>query len=215
MKFFSLLFFSVFLFVSAPGQVLFEDYCKSRDLTKYALSDIELKDYLMAVQRCQLAISYDSMNRSAYVNLNYAGSRIGDYAMLVGYLKMAVKIFKDDDELLYYTGNAFQKLNQIDSAVYYYDKAVKYSKVNGEDYPLVYAYYLNRGICLNLQGKNEQAISDFNYSLVLNESSASAFANRAITLFKLKRVDEACSDWYNAYKKGEANVKSYLDKYCD
>ena len=131
------------------------------------------------------------------------------------HLEKAKQIFIEDDVFFYYAGNALQKLSSINEAIENYNQAITLSKVNGEDYPLVYAYYLNRGICFLYQKKYELALEDFTYALKLNNNNSAIYANRGNTYFILERHQEACSDWKKAKELGELKVVPYIAKHCD
>lgn len=196
------------------SQINYEDFEKSNFYINNALKDIKQNDFHLAEQEIITALSYDSLNRISYVNLNLVCSKTGDFELLLNQLIRARKIFQEDDEICYYIGNAFQRLGVIDSAIVNYSHAIKYSKINGEDYPIVYAYYLNRGICFNLQAKYDLALSDFNYATKLNGSKSSIYANRGNTYLQLKKREEACKDWQKAIELGEKTVEQYIDKFC-
>lgn len=196
------------------GQVNFEKYLEAQTLNNSALEDIKNEFYSSSIGKSIQALQYDSLNRLPYVNLNYACHKTGDYDLLLGYLENAKTIFEEDDEILYYLANTYLKLGVIDSAISNYNLAIKYSFINGEDFPLVYAYYLNRGICYNIQNKYEIALKDFNYSVKLNKNAGAAYANRALSYLRLKKMDEACADWKLAKLLEEETVDEYIVKYC-
>lgn len=203
------------LYTNTYSQISFADYEKAVNLNRSALMDLNNGNYSLAVKKSIKALSIDSLNRNSYLNLNAACSKTGQNILLIEYLKIAKRIFLEDDEILYYTANAYKEMSQIDSAVENYSLAIKYSKINGEDYPLVYAYYLNRGICYNLQKKYDLALSDLIYSEKLNNKVNAIYANRGFTLFQLERMDEACKDWNRAFELGEFSVQNYINKFCN
>jgi len=85
---------------------------------------------------------------------------------------------------------------------------------NGEDYELVYAYYLNRGNCYLKQREFEKAIPDYTYSLKLNKESGAIYANRGIAYFSTGKRKEACADWRKAKSLGVTSVNAYINRYC-
>ncbi len=209
----SLLFF-LFLSRGLYSQISYGSYLDASTLNNSALEDIKWEYYSSSIGKSIMALKYDSLNRVSYVNLNYACHKTGDYELLIGYLEKAKSIFSDDDEILYYTANTYLKLEMIDSAIENYSSAIKYSLINGEDFSLVYAYYLNRGLCYNIQKKYQLALKDFNYSVKLNKNAGAIYANRAFSYFQLMRMDEACADWKLARLLEEKTVDEYIFKYC-
>ena len=55
-------------------------------------------------------------------------------------------IFEEDDELCY-CWEYLSESTGYAAAIKEYSLAIQYAKKNGEEYELVYAYYLNRGNC--------------------------------------------------------------------
>ena len=103
-------------------------------------------------------------------------------------------IVEEDDELCYYLGNIYQNQQNYAAAIKEYSLAIQYAKKNGEEYELVYAYYLNRGNCYLKQREFAKAIPDYTYSLKLNK--------------------EACADWRKAKSLGVTSVNAYINRYC-
>jgi tetratricopeptide (TPR) repeat protein len=195
-------------------QIDFDDYQKSLQLYDEASSDIENGNFEAATEKLIAAISIDSLNRGSYINLYRACFNIKEYDLILPYLEQAKQIFLEDDELFYYTGNIYQNLGNLDQAIMNYDSAAIYSKINGEDYPIVYAYYLNRGICFIKKGNYDLALEDFSYSIQLNKNDGIVYFNRGTVFYKLDKFENACSDWNTAYKLGIEAAEDYFKKYC-
>ncbi len=212
-----IIFFATILFLSThfvSGQIAFSDFEASLELNNLARAEFNKKQYNTAINYLQKAIKLDSTNRSAHINLCLAYYQKKEFELMYSHLEQAKQIFLEDDEIFYHSGNALQKLGKLSDAIDSYSQAIKYSKVNGEDFPLVYAYYLNRGICFFHQQKYELALEDFNYTLKLNENSSPAYSNRGHIYFILKKTDEACADWKRAKELGESKVSPYITKHC-
>lgn len=196
-------------------QINFDNYEKSLNLNMSALGDIKNNEYNSAIPKLLKAIALDSTNRHAYINLYSAYSQLNQDTLLVPFLEKAKLIFQEDDEIFYYVGNVYHKTEALNNAITNYDSAIIYSKINGEDFLLVYAYYLNRGICFYKQAQYEKALEDFSYALKLKKNSSAIYANRGNTYFQLKMVNEACLDWRKAKELGEKTVLDSIIKYCD
>ena len=206
-----------FFFLASPilvqGQIDLNDHFKAIEYNNDAIKEIKNKNNTKAISYLIKAIQLDSTLRNAYITLNNACSD-KDTILLKSYLYKAVEIFIEDDEILYYLGNLYRKESKIDSAIIAYTKAIDYSKINGEDYPLVYAYYLNRGICFINIESYVKAIQDFNYGIKLNPRKPALYVNKAILLHQLGNKNQACIQWEKASKLGSTDAKSYLLKYC-
>ncbi len=205
-----LVFLSIFVF----GQVDMAEYRRSVQLNNEASAAMDNGNYEIAVEKLLEAISLDSIKREYYLNLYRACFQLEKYALLLPYMEKAGRIFREDDELFYYTGNIFQRTGNTEQAIIQYDSAIFYSKVNGEDYPLVYAYYLNRGNCYLKSGKFEPAVDDLSQAIARNELDGAAYANRGVAYFQLGKKVEACSDWQKAVELGQNVAAQYIEKYC-
>lgn len=208
----------IILFISFPlicfSQIDFDDYLKAVELNNSALKEIESNNHQKAISLLVDAIKTDSTLRNAYITLNQACIDENNQMILKAYLTKSVTIFTDDDELFYYLGNLYRKENQLDSAIQYYSKAIELSKINGEDYPIVYAYYLNRGICYLDNESHVQALQDFNYGITLNPKNAALYTNKGNLLYQLGNKNQACTQWQMAVKLGCSDAESYYNKYC-
>ncbi len=108
----------------------------------------------------------------------------------------------------------FTRINRIAAAIKEYSLAIQYAKKNGEEYELVYAYYLNRGNCYLKQREFAKAIPDYTYSLKLNKDNGAIYANRGIAYFSTGKRKEACADWRKAKSLGVTSVNAYINRYC-
>ena len=147
----------------AVGQVDVSAINKPIELLQEANKDIENGDYQDAVQKLIAANRLNPKLREVYLSLNVACSHTNQISLLKDYLIKAKKIFEEDDELCYYLGNLYQNQKKYTEAVKEYSLAIDYSKKNGEDYELVYAYYLNRGNCYLKQNEIAKAITNYTY----------------------------------------------------
>jgi tetratricopeptide (TPR) repeat protein len=173
------------------------------------------KNYAQAARICEEIIEKDPTFREAYIILYSSLRGIKDqHALLLKRLKEAKEIFEEDDELSYYEGNILQDNSKIKEAIISYSDAIAFSKVNGEDYPIVWAYYFNRGNCqLKLQ-QYELGIKDYDYSLKLSPENADILTNRGYCYFKINQKSKACADWNKSFALGNDFTKKYLDLYC-
>ncbi|MFR7878607.1 MAG: tetratricopeptide repeat protein [Butyricimonas paravirosa] len=111
-------------------------------------------------------------------------------------------------------GNIYQNQQNYAAAIKEYSLAIQYAKKNGEEYELVYAYYLNRGNCYLKQREFAKAIPDYTYSLKLNKDNGAIYANRGIAYFSTGKRKEACADWRKAKSLGVTSVNAYINRYC-
>lgn len=184
------------------------------ELLNEANKDIENGNYEQAVQKLIASIRLNPKQREAYLSLNTACSYTNQTSILKSYLIKAKEVFQEDDEICYYLGNIYQNENNLTKAIQEYTAAINYSKQNGEDFELVYAYYQNRASCYLKLNQFTKAIPDFNYALKLNQENGAIYANRGIAYYKTGKRTEACKDWQKAVQLGVTSASSYLKRYC-
>lgn len=196
------------------GQIDVSELNKPGELLSQANLNIENGNYEQAVQELIAAIRLNPKIREMYLSLNTACSHTNQTVLLKSYLQKAKTIFEEDDEICYYLGNIYQNENNLPKAIQEYTLAIQYSKKNGEDYELVYAYYQNRASCYLKGNEFAKAIPDFNYALKLNQENGAIYANRGIAYYKTGKLTEACQDWRKASKLGVSGASTYLKRYC-
>ena len=166
------------------GQVDVREVNKPIELLNEANADIKDGKYKEAVPKLLAAARLNPKLRDIYISLNQACPQTNQISILKEYLKKAKTIFIEDDEICYYLGNVYQNENNFVEAIKEYTLAIKYAKINGEEFDLTYAYYLNRGNCYLKRNEFQKAIRDYTYSLSLNDKSGALYANRGIAYFK-------------------------------
>lgn len=211
-----LFFFLAFFIFILPlqAQIDFANHQQAAIFINQALEQIDAENFDEAINKLSSAIILDSTIRSAYLSMFTAGYQSGNTEATKVYLNKAKLIFVEDDEISYYLGRIYQKEQDYNSAIAEYSEAIKFSKINGEDFLIVYDYYSSRGVCYLKQNKYDEALDDFNYSIQLNDMKANVYANRGIALYLLKRTEEACESWKKASKLGEISVVKYIEKHC-
>jgi len=196
------------------GQIMLDDHNEAVEFINDSQVLIQNKQYNEAIPKLEAAVKLDSTIRDAYLLIYKAGYYARNTETPKLYLKKAKSIFLEDDEIVYYLGKIYQTEKDYDNALIEFNYAIKYSKENGENYPIVYDYYASRGVCYLNQDKYEKALEDLNYSLKLNDTKGSVYANRGLALYKLKKYDEACTSWNRARELGITSVENYITKYC-
>jgi len=78
--------------------------------------------------------------------------------------------------------------------------------------------YLIRALSFYYLGDNEEAINNLNNSIIyskLDKDKRKAFVARGNIFYELNKLNFACEDWVNAFRKGELKIKSKLDDFCN
>ncbi len=133
---------------------------------------------------------------------------------LIQALKDGLEIFREDDELAYYLGNILQGERRFIEAIDAYTKAIAYSKINGEDFPIVWAYHFNRGNCHLKTSSYKKAIVDYTNALNLSPDNGDIYTNRGTSYYQDGQKSKACKDWALAVQFDSKAAAGYLQKYC-
>ncbi|PRY90426.1 tetratricopeptide repeat protein [Mongoliibacter ruber] len=180
-----------------------------------ALDMIEDERHASAVKILESVLEDDPSFHPAYLNYYRAGRNVDEKVeKVVNVLKKGLEIFEEDDEMAYYLGNLLQKEQRFDEAILAYTDAINYSKINGEDFPLVWAYYFNRGNCYLKTNQYKKAIPDYDYGLTLSPDNYDILTNRGYAYFRTDKKEAACKDWKTALELGSTVTEKYLQSYC-
>ena len=184
-------------------------------INKVAMDMIEEENYEKAANLMEKVIEDDPTFHAAYLNFYRAGSQVASKKdKVIQVLREGLKIFEEDDEMSYYLGNILQRENRLAEAIKAYSDAIAYSKVNGEDYPLVWAYHFNRGNCYLKSNQFTKAIPDYTYALDLSPDNPDIYTNRGFCFYKTDKKTEACLDWKEAVKFGSKSSNKYIQSFC-
>ena len=214
MKFFTFFFFyllSIGLFSQIPPEL----HNKAVDLVELSNKEIDNENYDLALSHLSQAYVLDSTIRDIFIAYYHLHYNLENTKEQISSLRKAISIHYDDDQFYYYLGKSYLADNNLDSAIENFSTAIKYSKINGEDFELVSDYYASRGICFLKMGEFNKSITDFSYAIKLDEYKTSALANRGVAYYKLKQNDNACESWKKALYYGEMSVEMYINKFCE
>ncbi|MCH7399481.1 tetratricopeptide repeat protein [Belliella sp. DSM 107340] len=208
-----------FQFLGVQAQEVYEVDPEERNnsivIAKTAQDMISKGNYETASKILEPVMDKDPTFHPAYVNYYNAIRNIPQKTdKLIEALKSAMEIFEEDDELAYYLGNIYQERKQYDDAIKAYSSAIAYSKINGEDFPIVWAYHFNRGNCHLKTKKFERAISDYDYALKLSPDNSDILTNRGTSHYQANNTVKACEDWKEAKRLGNNSVDKYLNSFC-
>lgn len=209
------LFFSPSLFAQTIYDIDAEMRNNSVVITQTAMKMISNQDYQKASELLETVMKNDPTFHAAYVNYYSASRNIPSKTInLIKILKESLLIFEEDDELAYYLGNVFQAEKRFPEAIKAYSEAIAYSKINGEDFPIVWAYYFNRANCLLKSNQHAKAIPDYTYSLKLSPDNPDIYTNRGFCFYKTNKKADACQDWNKAVQFGNPASQKYLKSFC-
>lgn len=207
--------FSVFNLCAQEYTVNMDDRDSAINITNRAVKRIHAKEYNQAIKLIMDAVNYDSTFRGVYTVLYNASVAAKNFSPEVKrIMEKGNRILVDDDEISFYLAEIYRMNNEIDSALNLYTYSINLSKVNGEDFELVYLYYFNRGNCFLKKEQYQLAIEDYNFSLKLKPNNANVLFNRGVCFYKIKEKDKACDDWKKSSELGNSISFQYLNNHC-
>lgn len=158
------------------------------------------------------ALKLDDRVREAYMNL-YSIYNEKNVGAAIEIMKRASSVFYDDDEVWYYLANAYYHSNLFEKAIEAYSKAIEYSKVNGEDFELVWSYYFNKANSLAKLNKNKESIEFYTKAIEHNPGNANIYFNRGMNYLITQEKELAKRDWIKAGHLGMPGMDEYIAKY--
>jgi tetratricopeptide (TPR) repeat protein len=160
-------------------------------------------------------IETDSVFREPYLYLYGIYIQKTDHTeSTIRYLKKGLRIFKEDDEMMFYLGEIYRINSDMRNAISSFNLAIEYGKVNGEEFHLTKSYYFNRGNCYYRINEIDSAINDYTNTLRLDPGHSNALLNRGICYYRKAVITEACDDWNKSLSLGNANARQYIEKHC-
>ncbi|WP_162098419.1 tetratricopeptide repeat protein [Nitritalea halalkaliphila] len=173
--------------------------------------------YEKALEIVQRALQDDPYFHPAYQTYYSAASHLEEaWPELITTLEKATReIFREDDELIFYMANGLYWMGRFPEALARFDEAIHWSKVNGEDFYLIWNYHFNRGNCLLKMRQYALAVEAYDEAARLNPVDAGIFANRGICHHYLKNAGQACADWQEALDLEYHKAAEYIERYCD
>ncbi len=93
-----------------------------------------------------------------------------------------------DTDSDFVSGRLCQASGNFESAIEYYNKAIKFN-------PKFYEAYNNRGLAKDKLGKFQDAINDYNETIRLNPKSYRAYNNRGLAKHNMNNLQDAISDY--------------------
>ena len=105
----------------------------------------------------------------------------------------------------YNRGKALDQMNQLDSAIKDYDRAITLK-------PDYFQAYNNRGVNYDKKGLLDKAVEDFTKAIKLKQDYSRAYNNRGFTYGKLGLFDKAIGDFTKAVESDPTYSKAYLNR---
>lgn len=101
-------------------------------------------------------------------------------------------------------GNYYSQINNFDSSLWAYNKALKCNQKA--------LYYYNRATLYSMNNRLKEAMIDFDKAIAIDSNQAEYFVNRAITYFKMKNFTLSLNDFNQAIRLNPQNIDYYLNR---
>ena len=116
-------------------------------------------------------------------------------------------ILKDESEYPYLIGSCYDKLDNSNKALFYYNKAIT---LDSSDIRYIRC---RANLFLKIE-KYDKAIIDYNTILNHTPKDGSIYYYRGIAEYKINDKKNACLDWNTAIMNSYTNAMYYISKHC-
>lgn len=180
-------------------------FCWDRDISLLHLSIGRLKGLL------SISIAFSFALASAAVA---SGSPQGDIPLekqleglgpepKLAYLRYLLGEGAEDAELMFHMGLTFHEMGRSDSALHYYERAVRIDE-------RMFKAYVNMGVIYDDQGKVFMAIDNYNRALRIKPDEVLANSHIALLYYQNKKYDSAMSHLMKALKSDPGNPQPHF-----
>ena len=170
------------------------------------VSNFGLEKYDEALSDFKQVLKLDPNNTSVYKNLANVYIAQNESSKAIEYIDKGILDSKGDEKVQYLIlkGNYFRSLGKLDDAQAAYLEAKKISNEN----PIVLT---NLAAIMIDKGEFEGAVENCTKAIELDPTMTEAYFNRGIANEMLRKTDEACSDWEEAFILGAVKAEDYLN----
>lgn len=165
-----------------------------------------LEDYENAKTDYEKALSLDPNNNSIYKNLANVYMVLDNPEKALENINKGIDSATGDDKIafLILQGNYYHNQGDLENA----EKSFNLAFELNQESPVVLT---NQAAVMIDQGDFEGAIEKCTQAIDLDGTQTEAYFNRGIANEMLRRTDEACSDWEEAFIMGAVKAEDYLN----
>ncbi len=185
--------------------------CQAQDeqekLLNRAVHFINTGQFTDALTILESLMANDSSDITLRHNRAIASFNLKNYRTALSDYLFLTRERPEEAEYFFQAGNSYEHLNDLATAIEYYNKALDIEKDN-------FLYFFKRGTALLKTKKFKESIPDFNDALALNPDHSNSFHNRGLARFATSNPGGACEDWCDASLLGNATASAHLAKNC-
>jgi tetratricopeptide (TPR) repeat protein len=179
-------------------------------MEKAVLVNIYIDRNELAVSGYKELLKRDSTNEEYYYHRAEAYTNLEYYDKALKDLDKALSIDSNYLQAINQKGIIYQKIKDFKSAIVEFTKAININTSNNPE-----ILYFNRGVSHSELDLFKEAMSDFNYSIELNNKIGIVFYNRAMLYAYQGNKDSCCADLEKAIELGHKELDKDLLDYCN
>ncbi|WP_026956161.1 tetratricopeptide repeat protein [Algoriphagus vanfongensis] len=160
------------------------------------------------LEELTLAIAKDPEDPQPWKIRGYVKFMQGDFEGSIEDYTEAINLYPEDEEGWFYRAKSYAKQKNWQAAESDFEEVLFLIEQDPEA-------LLGRGQARYYQNELEAALADFVELIAIDPSNPSAFYHRAITLHRLERKAEACSDMNTAVELGMTGIDEIQQKICN
>jgi tetratricopeptide (TPR) repeat protein len=165
-----------------------------------------IEDYDNALKDFKQVLALNPNNTGVYKNIANVYIAKGEAAKAIEYIDKGILDSKGQDKVQYLIlkGNYYHSIGKLDDARAAFLEA---QKINNQS-PVVLT---NLAAVLIDKGEFESAVENCTKAIEIDPTLTEAYFNRGIANEMLRKTDEACSDWEEAFILGAVKAEDYLN----
>ena len=152
------------------------------------------------------ALSLDPNNNTIYKSLANVYIKLGESDKALQNIEKGISSALGDEKVnfLILKGNYYHQIGDLDNAEKSFNEAFKLNQQSA-------IVLTNQAAVLIDKGEFEKAVEKCDQAIDIDATQTEAYFNRGIANEMLRKTDEACSDWEEAFIMGAVKAEEYLN----
>lgn len=139
-----------------------------------------------------------------YATIAFEYENMSDFTHALVYLKKALQISKQPDQVLFEIGMCFEMLNDLDQATAFFETYIN-------ENPYSVSAWFNLGLAFHHLGLFEKAIDSFEYALAIDDTYVQAYNSIGQSYVALERYEKAIESYKETMKYEKAGALTYYN----
>lgn len=165
-----------------------------------------LDDYESAKADYEKALSLNQNNNSIYKSLANVYIKLGESEKAIENIDKGINNAQGEEKInfLILKGNYYHQIGDLENAEKFFNEAFALNNQSS-------IVLTNQAAVLIDKGEFENAVEKCNSAIDIDPTQTEAYFNRGIANEMLRKTDEACSDWEEAFIMGAVKAEEYLN----